>query len=107
MGITSETRCCRDCGKPLSVWQRGNALYCYECAEVRRQKSHRTYAKKYAREHKAELAKYQHERREWLKSHNMCIDCGSEKAVDGQTRCEACREKSRLHWRKYKQKKKA
>ena len=105
MGLNSEMKCCRDCGKPLSVTQRGNALYCFSCADKRRKKRGREYAKRYAREHKEEIAEYQKERRNWLKSKGFCVVCGSEKAADGLTKCPACREKSHAYNKKYSKKK--
>lgn len=107
MGITSETKSCRQCGKPLSITQRSNALYCYDCGRERLKKARRGYAKRYAAEHKEEIAQYQRERRTWLIAHNMCVVCGSAKAIEGQTLCESCRKKARLQWKKCKQKKKA
>ena len=107
MGITSETRRCRDCGKPLSITQRGNAKYCFECAEERQKEARRTASKKYGKKHRKERSQYQKDRREWLKAHNFCVVCGSEKAIDGLTMCESCREKDLIRAKKYRQKKKA
>ena len=43
------------------------------------------------------------ERYKWLKSHGICVACGQENAVKGQTLCLLCRDKSRentLKWQK-------
>lgn len=105
MGITSETRCCRDCGKPLSVTQRSNAKYCFGCAEERRKEVQRRHSRKYGKNHREELSQYQKARRTWLKEHGICVSCGNEDAVEGLTLCQKCREKSNESGRKYRQKK--
>lgn len=95
MSLTSETLCCVECGKPLPMARKRNAKYCAECIEKRRAEQHRTFARRYAAAHRDEYKAYLKERYLWLTSHNMCVSCGHEKAVEGRVRCLKCLERYR------------
>jgi len=95
MSLTSETLCCVSCGKPLPISRRANARYCKECLRERQAEQHRAFARRYAAAHREEYKAYLKERYLWLVSHNMCVSCGHEKAVEGRVRCEKCLERYR------------
>lgn len=91
--LKSSTKCCIQCGKPLALVQNSNARYCYDCREARKVKANRERSRRYAREHRAEIAQYQRERYQWLISKGFCVSCGVERAETGYVRCPKCRAK--------------
>lgn len=106
MAITSETRSCRECGKPLPLGASYNTLYCPDCARNRTLEHRRAWQIA----NRVSIARDQKETYEYYKSRRICVSCHSREVAtlpDGRmlTQCELCAEKRRgRYYKNYKKK---
>lgn len=107
MGMNSEMKACRICGKPLPIASHFNRLYCDDCRRRHRLASYSRSRKKFYQKHSKELLADKREEYHWYKARGICVDCHQRDAaiINGRkmTRCPECMERNR----KSKKKKKA
>lgn len=108
MKITSETRCCVECGKPLPLESSIRTKFCGDCLR----EHHKASAKTYYWEHKADVDASAAETYHWYKERGICVSCHSEKVLvfpDGKksVRCARCLALGQKAQKKQRKKKKA
>ncbi len=94
----STHRCVR-CGKKDESTENGSKL-CPDCREY-----FKFARKKYYVNNKDKVRQLQRDRIARLKAEGLCVVCGKEKAIDGQTKCDRCRKKNNSHTSHYYAKK--
>lgn len=88
------THRCYRCGKKDERTESGSTL-CFACKEYLK-----AARKKYYDSHIDKVRATMRERSKFLKAQGICTVCGKEKAIEGMTRCESCREKNLIYQRK-------
>ena len=105
--ISSETRCCRECGKPLPVNAPVRTKYCSNCLR----EHHKVSSKNYYRKNKDEIDAAAAETYHYFKDHGICVSCHRRDAFvlpDGSKspRCKHCLELGQKAQRRMRRKKK-
>ena len=98
--ITSETKSCKGCGKPLPEGSDYRRKYCEDCNHIHRLASWKKAKHKSYKKHRKAILLDRKEEYQWYKKRGICVDCHAADAVirDGvrMTRCAACMERQRL-----------